>query len=87
MNIPKRQVTNVPNGCECLVSELPNQVKGSSVRSFVDTFTCPVCVAINKAQRVEHKKKMSEQKLAQEKEAKLQTKIRELAQKELDKGV
>jgi len=83
----KSEVTKVPLNCVCEVKELPNQVKGSSVRSFVDTFTCPICKAINEAQRVEHAKRMSEQKLAQEKEAKLQAKIRELAQKEIDKGV
>jgi hypothetical protein len=83
----KSEITNVPVGCACEVKELPNNVPGSPVRGFVDTYTCPICADLQKKQAEENKKRMEEQKKAQEKEDKLQAKIRELAQAELDKEV
>jgi hypothetical protein len=46
----KSEITNVPSGCICEVTEVVNLISGSTVKGYIDSYECSVCQALREAQ-------------------------------------
>ena len=50
--IYKKDITGAPENCTCTMIEIPNNVEGSSVKSYSLDTECSVCVALRESQQV-----------------------------------
>jgi hypothetical protein len=49
----KSEITNVPEGCTCEVTEIVNLISGNEVKGYVDSFECSICQALRESQATE----------------------------------
>ena len=50
--IYKKDITGAPENCTCTMIEIPNNVEGSSVKSYSLDTECSICVALRESQKV-----------------------------------
>jgi hypothetical protein len=50
--IYKRDITGAPENCTCTMIEIPNNVEGSSVKSYSLDTECSICVSLRESQKV-----------------------------------
>ena len=64
--LAKEVLNNIPQECDCLVEELPNQAIGSSVKGYTLKVECLSCKTKREAQSIESNKQRRKQEILSE---------------------